>query len=381
MGYDFIWNEQGSWPTNALARERLTAFFARGGGYMGDNYQANNYTFLTASGLVTGTITQGSTSSANTFGGIHRWVNTAGEASPITGAYPAEDYGFIPSRLWWFTSIPAGAVVDARYHPNMTSTGPDSGWISGMWLNRTATPGVNDGILIARGPTTAGGRYVIHSSDMTTRFDPERVWLMAGQAANWTNLTDETIPVAYTISATAGPGGTITPSGDLWVAAGGSQTFTIKPDLGYMVEDVLVDGESVGRVTSYTFEDVDADATISATFTPFTYRLVPPLSATQTAVVRPGTLPVKFQIWDAAGQSMTTLAPYLQVAKWVDGAWSAEFDPTSTSAPKNSVYFRYDPIADQYIYNLNTRLLGAGTYLLHIYLDYGGEIYTQIRVQ
>ena len=49
-----------------------------------------------------------------------------------------------------------------------------------------------------------------------------------------------------------------------------------------MVEDVLVDGDSVGRVTSYTFKDLDADATIAATFMPFAYRRVPPLSPTRT---------------------------------------------------------------------------------------------------
>ncbi len=380
LDYDFIWNEGAGWPTNALARERLNAFFARGGGYMGDNYSGNNYSFLTGSGLVTGSLTQSSTTSATTFGGIHRWVNVAGESSPITGAYPAEDYGFIPSRLWWFSRVPDGAVIDATYSPTMTTVGPGSGWVSGMWLNRDATPSVNNGALIIRGTTTANGRYVAHSSDMTSRFDHERVWLMAGQAAAWTNLTDETIPVAYTIAATAGPHGTITPAGDRWVAAGGSQTYTIQPDLGYMVEDVLVDGVSVGRVTSYTFTDLDADATIAATFTPFAYRLVPPLSATRTTVVTGNSLPVKFQIYDAAGRSMTTLTPTLQLARWVGGAWGEEFDPTSTSAPKNSITFRYDRKSDQYIYNLNTRVLGRGTYLLHIYLDYGGEIFTQIRI-
>ena len=53
-------------------------------------------------------------------------------------------------------------------------------------------------------------------------------------------------PGSFTISATAGEGGTIDPSGSQSVAAGGNQTFTITPDTGYHVLDVLVDGETVG---------------------------------------------------------------------------------------------------------------------------------------
>ena len=71
----------------------------------------------------------------------------------------------------------------------------------------------------------------------------------------------------YTITASAGPGGSISPSGAVVVNYGANQTFTITPDPGYHVSDVTVDGSSVGAVTSYTFTNVTADHTISATFT------------------------------------------------------------------------------------------------------------------
>lgn len=70
---------------------------------------------------------------------------------------------------------------------------------------------------------------------------------------------------AYTITATAGENGSITP-GTTQVYKGDSQTFTITADSGYHIEDVLVDGASVGAVSSYTFDDVAADHTISVTF-------------------------------------------------------------------------------------------------------------------
>lgn len=70
----------------------------------------------------------------------------------------------------------------------------------------------------------------------------------------------------HTITATAGEGGTITPSGDVTVSEGDGQTFTITPNEGYVIADVKVDGESVGRVDSYAFDGVTEDHTIEATF-------------------------------------------------------------------------------------------------------------------
>ncbi|MFZ5859103.1 MAG: InlB B-repeat-containing protein [Chloroflexota bacterium] len=77
------------------------------------------------------------------------------------------------------------------------------------------------------------------------------------------NLTNLGI---YTITASAGANGSVTPSGVTNVNSGGSQSYSITPALGYHVADVLVDGSSVGAVTSYDFTNVTANHTISATF-------------------------------------------------------------------------------------------------------------------
>lgn len=74
--------------------------------------------------------------------------------------------------------------------------------------------------------------------------------------------------ITFTIIATAGSGGFITPSGNVTVNSGASQTFTIVPATGYYITVVLVDGSSVGAVASYTFTNVTADHTIRATFAP-----------------------------------------------------------------------------------------------------------------
>lgn len=70
----------------------------------------------------------------------------------------------------------------------------------------------------------------------------------------------------YTIEATAGAGGAISPSGSVSVREGRDQTFTITPDKGYAVSNVKIDGKSIGAVKSYTFENVSRTHTIEVVF-------------------------------------------------------------------------------------------------------------------
>lgn len=70
----------------------------------------------------------------------------------------------------------------------------------------------------------------------------------------------------WTITASAGANGAISPNGVTPVADGATPQFTITPNTGYHVQDVLVNGVSVGAVTQYTFAAVHANQTISASF-------------------------------------------------------------------------------------------------------------------
>jgi len=74
------------------------------------------------------------------------------------------------------------------------------------------------------------------------------------------------INATQTITATAGAGGSISPSGAVIVDYGDNQTFTILPDSGYCIADVIVDDISAGSLTTYTFTAVTANHTIEATF-------------------------------------------------------------------------------------------------------------------
>ena len=104
-------------------------------------------------------------------------------------------------------------------------------------------------------------------------------WIVDGENAGninpyvFTNVTeDHTISAVfdavapYTITATTGTNGTITPDGATSVDCGEDQIFNITANAGYQIADVLVDGASVGAVTTYTFTEVSADHTISASF-------------------------------------------------------------------------------------------------------------------
>jgi hypothetical protein len=73
-------------------------------------------------------------------------------------------------------------------------------------------------------------------------------------------------PITYTITATAGSGGSISHPGVNTVNSGSDMTFAITPIPGYHIDDVLVDGESAGTVATYPFSNVTDNHTIAATF-------------------------------------------------------------------------------------------------------------------
>jgi ABC-type amino acid transport substrate-binding protein len=80
------------------------------------------------------------------------------------------------------------------------------------------------------------------------------------------DITPPITPYTHTITASTGSNGSIDSSGNVNVNEGSDKSFSIAPDADYQIDDVLVDGISVGAVSSYTFANVTEDHTISATF-------------------------------------------------------------------------------------------------------------------
>ena len=90
--------------------------------------------------------------------------------------------------------------------------------------------------------------------------------------------TNHTITVTFapeelSITASAGEGGSISPSGTVKVKYGDDKSFTISPDEGYDIKSVVVDGQDKGKITSYTFEDIKEAHSISATFVKKTFKI------------------------------------------------------------------------------------------------------------
>ena len=114
--------------------------------------------------------------------------------------------------------------------------------------------------------------------DTTVKANTTYKWRFTPDDDNYTTLTGEVelyhksssgggwYDSYYTIKATAGTGGSISPSGSVSVREGRDQTFTITPDKSYAVSNVKIDGKSIGAVKSYTFENVRRPHTIEVIF-------------------------------------------------------------------------------------------------------------------
>jgi hypothetical protein len=118
------------------------------------------------------------------------------------------------------------------------------------------------------------------------------------------------------ITATSGQGGNINPEGDVNVNYAQNQTFTITPDIGYEIADVLVDGVSVGAVGTYTFSNVTADHSIEASFSMLTYTIT--ASAGENGSINPAG-DVVVQHGEDLTFNFNPSESYQVYAFWVDG--------------------------------------------------------------
>ena len=111
-----------------------------------------------------------------------------------------------------------------------------------------------------------------HITSITVDGSSVAVTSSSGQAVSFINVqATHTITASFAvdtfnITASAGAGGSISPSESISVNYGGTQTFNITAKTGYYIVDVRVNGSSVGAVSSYTFNNIEAAYTISATF-------------------------------------------------------------------------------------------------------------------
>jgi hypothetical protein len=123
----------------------------------------------------------------------------------------------------------------------------------------------------------------------------------------------KTLSSVYTITATAGANGAISPSGAVSVSSGGTQTFAITPNTGYRTSSLTVDGSSKSIVSSYTFTNVSSNHTISAAFSAASYTITAS-SSSNGAISPSGSVSVSsgstktFIMTPSVGYSLTGLA-------------------------------------------------------------------------
>ena len=107
-----------------------------------------------------------------------------------------------------------------------------------------------------------------------------------------------------------------------------------------------------------------------------------PINADGSSIFKLGsTVPVKFQLTDASGVSVTTAAANLYVSKVSDGVAGSEVEAISTSSATSGSLFRYDSTSDQYVFNLGTKGLSSGTWQLRIALDNGTSHFVNISLK
>ena len=114
-------------------------------------------------------------------------------------------------------------------------------------------------------PTASSNIYstpITLTADTTIKAIAEAPGMRRSEIASFTYRIGE----VYTISASAETNGRISPSGSTSVLTTGAKTFSVSASDGYAIKDVLVDGASVGAVSSYTFSNVNANHSIAASF-------------------------------------------------------------------------------------------------------------------
>ena len=209
----------------------------------------------------------------------------------------------------------------------------------------------------------------------------------------------------YTITASAGEGGSISDEGDTVVTEGESKTYTITADDGYKIADVIVNGESVGAVDTYTFENVSADAAIEAVFefgnyteaAPFIFpteengKAVTLEAEHATELINSNDsdsdpnwpLAISSGDWASGGEFVNCLAfkDYIKFAYRADVAGTYEVTMTySSGSAKNKIQWYSDPEgniaggtqavkkanneADTVTFNMTVSKAGAGTLIL-----------------
>ena len=159
-----------------------------------------------------------------------------------------------------YASTPVSITVPAPKYAVTVTNGSGSGqYAQGETVTITASASPS-GQQFKEWEIVSGNITLASSTSETTSFT------MPAEEVNVKAIYEAVHVTEYSITATVGANGTISPSGAVKVTAGDSQTFTISPSSGYVIDTLKVDGIEVTAATSYTFGDVNTNHIIEVTF-------------------------------------------------------------------------------------------------------------------
>ena len=196
----------------------------------------------------------------------------------------------------WSATPSSGNAIYSVLLGNVDQTTPFATANNGLTGTIIATSALAaaSGDMVIMGGATENNTTLTFNNGFTKQFESNTAWGDAtggnklGSSANETPsftqsasgrmalcamVAKKSLPTTFTITASAGPNGTISPSGNVLVNSGASQSFTITPASGFQVDVVTVNGASQGAITAYTFNNVLANQSINATFKPITYSI------------------------------------------------------------------------------------------------------------
>lgn len=223
---------------------------------------SGNYAYYVDAGAATS-----KTLSDLSTGATYYFAATSYDGSGAQSGYSSEVSYTVPSACTYSIS-PTGVSVSASGATGSITVTTQSGcaWTAGSaasWMTITSgASGTGSGTVnYSVAANTATSSRTAASTVASSSFT-----VTQAAATTPTTPTTPTSSTSYAITASAGSGGSISPSGSVSVTSGASKTFTITPKSGYSVKSVTVDGKSKGALSSYTFSNVTAKHTISVTF-------------------------------------------------------------------------------------------------------------------
>jgi hypothetical protein len=264
--------------------------------------------------------------------GANGSISPSGTVSVANGA--AQTFSIIPSAGYHVATVTVdgssvGAVTSYPFS-NVTANHTIAATFAINTWTITASAGANGSISPSGTVSVASGAAQTFTITPATGYHVATVTVDGSSVGAVTSYPFNNVTANHTIAATfavnpyaitasAGANGSISPSGKVSVASGATQAFTITPAANHKISGVKVDGKSIGAVSSYTFTNIAANHTISASFASISYRIWATLEG-GGSISPSGTLTVS----SGANQAFTiTPAPHYQLADvLIDGVSS-----------------------------------------------------------